>query len=201
MKIIDIETVPQPGIMQTWFPEWAKRKMPNATDEELEQSAALHGEFGMVCAIGIADPGCSPSHVIAQSIEGEKDALVALDSVLAEKEALVGHNIKNFDIPFLAKRYLYHGLPVPHTLRTAGKKPWELVHVDTMELLRFAGDCSMSLRSACLLLGLGDPKAACSGAEVFELFKQGRFEEIGRYVESDVKYTDRVYQQLTRLAI
>ena len=82
-----------------------------------------------------------------------------------------------------------------------GKKPWELVHVDTMELLRFAGDCSMSLRSACLLLGLGDPKAACNGAEVFELFKQGRFEEIGRYVKSDVKYTDRVYQQLTRLAI
>ena len=89
MKIIDIETVPQPGIMQTWFPEWAKKKMPNATDEELEQSAALHGEFGMVCAIGIADPGCSPSHVIAQSIEGEKDALIALDSVLAEKRLLL----------------------------------------------------------------------------------------------------------------
>lgn len=201
MKIIDIETVPQPGIMQTWFPEWAKKKMPNATDEELEQSAALHGEFGMVCAIGIAEPGGAPSHVIAQDYESEKDALISLDSVLLDNEALIGHNIKNFDIPFLAKRYLYHGLPVPHTLRTAGKKPWELVHVDTMELLRFAGDCSMSLRSACLLLGLGDPKAACSGAEVFDLFKQGKFEEIGRYVESDVKYTDRVYQQLTRLAI
>lgn len=201
MKIIDIETVPQPGIMKTWFPEWAKRKMPNATDEELEQSAALHGEFGMVCAIGIANPGEAPSHVIAQDYESEKDALISLDSVLLDNEALVGHNIKNFDIPFLAKRYLFHGLPVPHALRTAGKKPWELVHVDTMELLRFAGDCSMSLRSACLLLGLGDPKAACSGAEVFDLFKQGKFEEIGRYVESDVKFTDRVYHQLARLAI
>ncbi len=121
MKIIDIETVPQPGIMQTWFPEWAKKKMPNATAEELEQSAALHGEFGMVCAIGIADPGCSPSHVIAQDYESEKDALVSLDSVLLDNEALVGHNIKNFDIPFLAKRYLFHGLPVPRALRTAGK--------------------------------------------------------------------------------
>lgn len=40
MKIIDIETVPQPGIMQTWFPEWAKKKMPNATDEELEQKCS-----------------------------------------------------------------------------------------------------------------------------------------------------------------
>lgn len=98
--------------------------------KSLNKSAALHGEFGMVCAIGIAEPGLIPSHVITQSIEGEKDALIALDGVLAEKEVLVGHNIKNFDIPFLAKRYLYHGLPVPHTLRTAGKKPWELVHVD-----------------------------------------------------------------------
>lgn len=89
MKIIDIETVPQPGIMQTWFPEWAKKKMPNATDEELEQSAALHGEFGMVCAIGIADPGCSPSHVIAQSIEGEKTHSLRLIVCLLKKRLLL----------------------------------------------------------------------------------------------------------------
>ena len=99
-----------------------KEKMPNVTDEELEQSAALHGEFGMVCAIGIAEPGDSPSHVIAQDYESEKYALISLNSVLLDNEALIGHNIKNFDIPFLAKRYLYHWLPVPHALRTAGEE-------------------------------------------------------------------------------
>lgn len=201
MKIIDIETVPQPGIMQTWFPEWACRKMPDATDEELERSASLHGEFGMVCAIGVADPGCAPMHTLARSLEEEPQALQDLANLLGANEALVGHNVKNFDIPFLAKRYLFHGMEVPQALKSAGKKPWDLPHVDTMELMRFAGDCSMSLRSACFLLGLGDPKADCNGGEVYDLFKRGEFDKIGRYVESDVHYTDLVYQKLRKLAI
>mgnify|MGYP003288402050 CR=1 FL=1 len=202
MKVIDIETIPQPGIMDTWFPEWARKKMPNATDAEIELSACLHGEFGMVCAIGMlntSDP--KPCHVIATDFESERAALEALANNLAHSETLVGHNIKNFDIPFLAKRYMAHGIRVPATLRTAGKKPWEIPHHDTMEIMRFAGDCSMSLRSACHLLGLGDPKAQCSGGEVYDLFKAGRTDLIGRYVESDVSYEFELFKKLLDLAM
>ena len=139
MKVIDIETIPQPGIMNTWYPERARKKMPDATDEEIYAKAALHGEFGMVCAIGISDAAGAPSHALATDF-------------------------------------------------------------DTMEMMRFAGDCPMSLRSACFLLGLGDPKAACSGAEVLDLFNRKEFEKIGRYVESDVKFTAQLFKKILELA-
>ena len=196
MKFIDIETIPQPGIMNTWFPEWARKKMPEASDEEIELSACLHGEFGMVCAIGMQPGGGEVCHVLATDFESEREALVCFEQTLSRNETLAGHNIKGFDIPFLAKRYLAHGMDVPQTLRTAGKKPWEIPHYDTMEMMRFGGDCFMSLRSACLLLGLGDPKADCSGGEVYELFKAGKMDLIGRYVESDVVYTAKVWRAL-----
>ena len=95
MKIIDIETVPQPNIMDTWFPAWAEKKMPNASREEIERSASLHAEFGMVCAIGIADPGCAPMHTLARSLEEESQALKDLAGAILANEILVGHNIKN----------------------------------------------------------------------------------------------------------
>lgn len=200
MKVIDIETIPQPGIMNTWYPEWARKKMPDATDEEIYAKAALHGEFGMVCAIGISDASSAPSHALAADFDSEREILQSLASYLTPSTKLVGHNIKGFDIPFLAKRYMYHGMRVPDALRTAGKKPWEIQHLDTMEMMRFAGDCPMSLRSACFLFGLGDPKAACSGAEVLDLFKRKEFEKIGRYVESDVKFTAQLFKKILELA-
>lgn len=48
MKVIDIETIPQPEIMNTWYPEWAKKKMPDATSEEIYAKAALHGELAVI---------------------------------------------------------------------------------------------------------------------------------------------------------
>lgn len=200
MKVIDIETIPQPGIMNTWYPEWARKKMPDATDEEIYAKAALHGEFGMVCAIGISDAAGAPSHALATDFDSEKEMLQSLANYVTPSTRLVGHNIKGFDIPFLAKRYMYHNMRVPDALKTAGKKPWEIPHFDTMEMMRFAGDCPMSLRSACFLLGLGDPKAACSGAEVLDLFNRKEFEKIGRYVESDVKFTAQLFKKILELA-
>lgn len=103
-------------------------------------------------------------------------------------------------MPFLAKRYMYHGLHVPNTLRVSNLKPWEIPHIDTMEKMRFGGGMSMSLRSACFLLGLGDPKSACNGDDVWDLFKKENFEQIANYVESDVKFTDKLYQKILTLS-
>lgn len=197
--VIDIETIPRPGIMDTWFPEWAAQKNPDATPEELERMAGLHAEFGMVCAVGYASPDTSkPVHSLtAATLEAERDMLVQFAETLQHYGGtLIGHNIKAFDIPFLAKRYMAHRLRVPDTLCVAGKKPWEVPHVDTLQEMKFGGDCSMSLRSACLLLGLGDPKADCSGGEVWDLFKAGDMGAIARYVESDVDCTRSLWRAL-----
>lgn len=202
--VIDIETIPRPGIMDTWFPEWAAQKSPDATPEELERMAGLHAEFGMVCAVGYASPDVSePVHSLtAATLEDERETLMQFAETLQRYGGtLIGHNIKAFDIPFLAKRYMAHGLRVPGTLCVAGKKPWEVPHVDTLQEMKLGGDCSMSLRSACLLLGLGDPKADCSGGEVWGLFKAGDMGTIARYVESDVEYTRKLWRILLEAKI
>lgn len=201
MKILDIETVPLPNIMETWYPDWAKKNFPDLSAEEIEQRAGLYPEFGMVCAIGISEPKGIPTSCTASNISEEREMLIELRDILRENEVLVGHNIKGFDLPFLAKRYLYHGLPVPKTLRTAGKKPWDIPHIDTMELMRFGGGMSMSLRSACFLIGLGDPKQVSNGADVWNLFKEKQSEQLCQYVESDVKFTGKLYEKLIELAM
>lgn len=200
MKVIDIETIPQPGIMNTWYKDWAKKKFPEMTDEQLEKQAALYPEFGMICAIGISDPGGKPTHCLAGDYYEEKNMLVELRGILGETETLIGHNLKGFDLPYLSKRYLFHDLELPKTLRVAGKKPWEIPHIDTMELLKFGGGMSMSLRSACFLLGLKDPKQEVSGEDVYELFKKKDLDLIGAYVEKDVEATGKIFRKLKNLA-
>ncbi len=141
MKIIDIETVPLPDIMKTWYPEWATKKFPEMSPEEIEHQAGLYPEFGMICAIGISDPNGNPTSATAKNLDDEKEILLQLDDILAMKETLVGHNLKGFDLPFLAKRYMYHGLHVPNTLRVSNMKPWEIPHIDTMEKCDLGAEC------------------------------------------------------------
>lgn len=187
--VIDIETVPRPGIMDTWYPQWASEKYPGKEGDELERMAALHAEFGMICAVAFVNALTKdePTVYTASSVEEETKLLERLYGVLDnESVVLLGHNIKGFDIPFFAKRYMAQGFKVPLSLNFGGKKPWEIPHKDTMEIMRFAGDCSMSLRSACLLMGIADPKGDMCGADVYELFKKGDVAPIGEYCKGDV---------------
>lgn len=201
MKIIDIETVPQPDIMKTWYKDWAKKKFPEMNDLEIERQAGMYPEFGMICAVGLSEHRGKPTSSVSADLAQERALLMDLREILGENEPLVGHNIKGFDIPFLAKRYMYHDLALPKTLRVSGKKPWDIPHVDTMELMRFGGGASMSLRSACFLLGIHDPKIAHDGTDVWDLFKQGELDRIGSYVEGDVAATDSLYRALRNLAL
>jgi predicted PolB exonuclease-like 3'-5' exonuclease len=70
-----------------------------------------------------------------------------------------------------------------------------------MELMKFGNGMSMSLRSACFLLGLKDPKLEVSGDDVFKLFKQKDMTTIASYVEGDVKATYEVFRKLKNLAL
>lgn len=199
--VLDIETVPRPGIMDTWYPQWAGKKYPEKEGEELERMAALHAEFGMVCAVAYAPAYSKEAPVAhtASSVEEEESLLLDLSEALDGGATLVGHNIKGFDIPFLAKRYLAHFGKVPAPLNVAGMKPWEIKHRDTMEYMRFGGDASMSLRSACLLLGIDDPKDGCCGSDVYDLFRAGEITHIGEYCIGDVIAERELFAKLDRL--
>lgn len=187
--VFDIETTPRKGIMDTWYPMWAATKYPDKEGQELEDMAALHAEFGQVCCISYANAFSDekPISFVAGDEEAEKQMLLDLKDIFDdERTILMGHNIKGFDIPFLAKRYLVHLHKVPKALNFGGKKPWEIPHKDSMEILRFGGGASMSLRSACLMLGIDDPKGSVCGSEVPELFRKGALNTIAEYCEGDV---------------
>lgn len=199
--VFDIETTPRPGIMDTFYPMWAETKYPGKEGQELEDMAALHAEFGMVCAIAIGnaltdDP---PTVHTAGSVEEERDLLEAVSDVFdSENAILIGHNIKGFDIPFMAKRFMARLGFVPRALNFGGKKPWEIPHIDTMELMRFGGGASMSLRSACLLLNIEDPKGSVCGSEVPQLFREGKTDIIGNYCAGDVVAERLVYRKVMK---
>lgn len=197
--VIDIETTPRPGIMDTFYPIWAATKYPGKEGQELEDMAALHAEFGMVCAVAYANAygEDAPKVLTAGSLEEEAEMLETLESFLdSENVILIGHNIKGFDIPFLAKRFMAQRRYVPKSLNFSGKKPWDIPHIDTMELMRFSGGASMSLRSACLLLNIEDPKGSVCGSEVPSLFRQGRTDEIGQYCAGDVVAERELFKQI-----
>ena len=199
--VFDIETTPRPGIMDTFYPQWAESKYPGKEGQELEDMAALHAEFGMICAIAIGNALTdeAPKVYTAGSVEEEKELIKAVTDIFDNENAvLVGHNIKGFDIPFVAKRFMAQVGFVPRALNFGGKKPWEIPHIDTMELMRFGGGASMSLRSACLLLNIADPKGSVCGSEVPQLFREGRTAEIGQYCAGDVVAERELYRKIMK---
>lgn len=199
--VFDIETTPRPGIMDTFYPQWAESKYPGKEGQELEDMAALHAEFGMICAIAIGNALTdeAPKVYTAGSVEEEKELIKAVTDIFdSENAVLVGHNIKGFDIPFVAKRFMAQVGFVPRALNFGGKKPWEIPHIDTMELMRFGGGASMSLRSACLLLNIADPKGSVCGSEVPQLFREGRTAEIGQYCAGDFVAERELYKRIMK---
>jgi predicted PolB exonuclease-like 3'-5' exonuclease len=133
----------------------------------------------------------------AGDVDEEVELLKSIEGMLDNTAVtLVGHNIKGFDIPFLAKRFMARRKFVPRMLNMGGKKPWEVPHIDTMDVMRFGGGASMSLRSAYLMLGIADPKGSNCGSEVPEMFRQGKVLEIGQYCGGDVVAERELYKRL-----
>ena len=101
---------------------------------------------------------------------------------------LCGHNAKEFDFPYICRRMLINGVRLPSTLDIAGKKPWEIGHLDTMELWKF-GDFKAytSLSLLCHVFDIPTPKDDISGADVARVYyEDGDLERIKVYCEKDV---------------
>lgn len=116
---------------------------------------------------------------------------------------LCAHNGKEFDFPFMGRRYLINGLPIPQALQIQGKKPWEIPHIDTMDLWKF-GDIKTfsSLDLLCAVLNIPTPKDDLKGADVGRVFwQEGDVERIRVYCEKDVKATANVLLRMSRLPI
>lgn len=178
-----------------------------ALDEVYKSNAALFPEFAKIVCISVGY--INGNDVKTKSFAGlcEKSILSGFREVITGGKAystiLGGHNIIDFDIPFVCKRMLHHEMPVPSVINMSGKKPWEITHVDTVQILKFGSFSSrMSLANVCHLLGVKTPKDDIKGSQVGSVYysgKEGSIKRIQDYCEKDVIATAQIYSKISKL--
>lgn len=212
---IDIETVPQwpshdelPAAMkELWAAKHANLKQDSESAEEgYLKRAGVFAEFAkIVCiSVGYFHPG-QPAHTFRiKSLAGddEKKLLVDFSELINKKFPLdrfhfCGHNIREFDIPFICRRLLIHQLALPELLDVAGKRPWEMQNVDTLQLWKF-GDYKhyTSLKLIAEVLGIPTPKNDIEGKDVCRVYwVEKNLPRIVEYCQRDVVTVARLLQR------
>lgn len=203
---IDIETVPfypdYSTVPENWKQLWNKKaetlkRTETETAESLYGRAGIYAEFGKIICISVGFLAWTDGvqHLRMKSFASDDEKLLLTDfSNLLRKHysrpehRLCGHNIKEFDIPFMARRMIINGVQLPPMLDIAGKKPWEIPHLDTMELWKF-GDYK-SYTSLVLLatsLGIPTPKDDIDGSQVAHVYYvEKNLPRIVTYCQKDV---------------
>jgi len=206
LLFLDIETVPEVynysdlkgDIKHLWElkMKWQMER-DNATAEELFEKAGIYAEFGKIICISVGflvNSGTTSIKYRTTSFAGddEKKLLQEFANLLnthynRQDRYLCAHNGKEFDFPYIARRMLINGVKLPLMLDIAGKKPWEIKHIDTMELWKF-GDYKhyTSLNLLAHLFGIPTPKDDISGADVARVYyEEGDIDRIVTYCEKD----------------
>jgi DNA polymerase elongation subunit (family B) len=109
-------------------------------------------------------------------------------SFSTDEHMLCGHNSKEFDFPYIARRCLINGLPIPFLLDNAGKKPWEVQLIDTMDMWKFGDYKSFtSLNLLASVFGIESPKDDIDGSQVWSIYWIDKdLERIKNYCMKDV---------------
>ncbi len=169
-------------------PATASQEEENAFRDEAWEKIGTMAEFSRVVCISMGYLDGDVPHVHAESSGDEVVLLKSLQDTLNNRPKASGilctHSGNGFDIPFLAARMILNGLRLPPQLDVIGVKPWLIPHIDTMDL--WPASKFVSMRTLALALGLSDPKAGGSGAQVSELYHAKKYGEIERYAEGDV---------------
>ncbi|HNP54074.1 MAG TPA: ribonuclease H-like domain-containing protein, partial [Ferruginibacter sp.] len=223
LLFIDIETVSAyPSYHQMperWQHLW-KQKMGRVISDQqtIEQvyaeRAGIMAEFGRIVCIGMGwYTSANPIKLVTKAFSDadEKELLSRFLNWLNEHQkagkywTMAGHNIREFDIPFLCRRLLVHGLPIPPRLNWQQHKPWEIPVVDSFQLWRF-GDYKQftSLDLLAALFNIPSPKQEMCGSEVGPLYwsaygnatQQQALNQIEQYCLQDVITTAQLIQAL-----
>lgn len=202
---LDIETVPAAETfdsldtrMQTLWDKKSKQfRTADQNAVEVYERAGIYSEFGRIICISVGYmKEKDPYALRLKSFYGDDEKLILTEfsAMLARfakpgKEALLcAHNGKEFDYPYIARRMVIHGLELPELLNIAGKKPWEVKLLDTMDLWKF-GDYKnyTSLELLTSVLGIPTPKDDIDGSMVAGIYyKEKDLLRIVRYCEKDV---------------
>ena len=205
--IIDIETVSEQKNFESLQEDWQKlwedkvhHSLPEniTAGEYYPQRAGVMAEFSKVICISMAYFKKEGNQYLlrVKSVAGhdEKELLQNFVATINQMEAIhnrwsfTGHNIKEFDIPFLCRRLLINGLPIPLYLDFQNMKPWETNMVDTFQYWRF-GDYKnyTSLKLLAAALNVPSPKDDIDGSMVGDVYwKENNLERIVIYCQKDV---------------
>ena len=209
---LDIETVPQYGnwdemdesLQKLWDKKTLHQRKDDFTTEEFyKERGGIMAEFGkIICiSVGILDKS---DKIMIKSFAGddEKKLLEEFGEIFNRPKLrdviLCAHNGKEFDFPWIARRFLINGMEPPKPFQLFGKKPWEIPHLDTMELWKFGDYKSyVSLELLANVFGLPTPKDDIDGSMVASMYwiEKDLF-RIVQYCEKDVLTLANVFRRM-----
>jgi DNA polymerase elongation subunit (family B) len=219
---LDIETVPQFPDYNTLPDEWKQlwntksasllKYHEGQTEESIYPRAGIYAEFGKIICIscGVLQGYGDQRKLLLKSFAGddEKTLLRQFTEMLnkwagGEPKWLCAHNGKEFDFPYLCRRMVINGLSIPPMLNISGKKPWEVQHLDTLELWKFGDFKSYtSLHLLAHSLGVPTPKDDIDGSMVWEVYwKEKDLSRIVTYCQKDVLTVAQIYLRMNNEAL
>ena len=190
---LDIETVPQfldfdhlDATAQLLYEQKTQyQRKEEYTAAEFYDRAGIWAEFGkIICiSVGYFQLKGDIRNFRVTSFHGEELEILKEFKVLLQSHfnrphhLLCAHNGKEFDFPYIARRMIINGIELPFKLNLFGKKPWEVPHLDTLELWKF-GDYKTftSLKLMAHVLGIPSPKDDIDGSQVRDVF----------YIDNDI---------------
>ncbi len=213
---LDIETVPQypdfnecPDELKSLWIRKAEnlKKLEGETAAAIYSRSGIYAEFGRIVCIstGIIRISDGVPSLRIKSFWGDDEKLLLqnfsslLNTHFSRQEHLLcAHNGKEFDFPYMARRMIINRIPVPAILNIAGKKPWEVNHLDTMELWKFGDFKSYtSLTLLAYALGIPSPKNDIDGSMVWDVYwNEKNLSRIVTYCEKDVEALVNVFLRM-----
>lgn len=204
---LDIETVSQyenyNQLPEDWKELWnlkadiINRGKTDETSESVYHRAGIYAEFGKIICIscGYVLGSGDEKKLVIKSFAGEdeKKLLAEFAEMLKKwngesEKFLCAHNGKEFDYPYICRRMVINGIEIPEILKIAGRKPWEVRHLDTMEMWKF-GDYKnfTSLKLLAKVLGIPSPKDDIDGSMVNTVYwSEKNIDRIVLYCQKDV---------------
>lgn len=217
---LDIETVPEEQdflnlseVKQDLFAKKTQyQRKEDFTPEEFYERAGIWAEFGkIVCiSVGFFDNHSKDLTFRLKSFYGIDEVKILFDfknlleNFYSKKQhVLCAHNGKEFDFPYIARRMIINKMELPEKLNLFGKKPWEVAHLDTLEMWKF-GDFKhyTSLNLLTNIMGIASPKEDIDGSQVAQVYyKDKDLDRIAKYCENDTLAVAQVYLRLMNLKI
>lgn len=202
--VVDISTTAQPQIEESPYLSWANKKGA-FTPEEAYSKAGLHAEYGMICGLSAYWVEFERNQITeecrnfsfnlafsatASSVAEEVKLLCEFEDLLEADVVLVGHNIKDFIVPFLAKRYLGNGLLLPSCILKAIR---EEGYIDIMRELSCGGVSVMSLRASAWMFGIDDPRSSVVAPRFYQLCQEGNFKQVEWFTRQNAEVAAKVF--------